>query len=195
MAVLDIFLILLLFYKANALMQNKFIKRISCSNLSPLISKNSLLVDYSKFKIVRLKTINNKKLTTVNLVDVDLGVALYDLELSVAKFLSPEQLASANGFTLLILYFAGLLTAFSPCTMGLLPLTLLYLGIQDNPSIRNTEGIDDNPVLEVSRMKIENAKLFKCFSYALGVATVFSILGLSASTIGTVFGSSNNDLR
>lgn len=111
----------------------------------------------------------------------DFDVAMYDLQLSISNVLSPEQLSSSNGITLLLLYGAGLLTAFSPCTIGLLPLTLLYLG-GDGDSEKMGEMDDDTKLQE---------KRVKTFFYAIGIAVVFSGIGLSAASLGAVFGSSN----
>ena len=112
----------------------------------------------------------------------DLGVALYDFQLTLSNFFSPEKLSSANGGTLILLYIAGLLTSFSPCTIGLLPLTLLYLGVGGS----ETSSTDENEINEIN-----NNKRTKLIFYALGISIAFSSIGLSAASVGAVFGSFN----
>lgn len=114
--------------------------------------------------------------TQLSFLSPDLDVALYDLQLSISNVLNPEQLSSLNGATLMLLYGAGLFTAFSPCTIGLLPLTLLYLGGGENGEEVTTP--------EDKRIKV--------FFYALGIALVFSTIGLSAASLGAVFGAKDS---
>lgn len=71
-----------------------------------------------------------------------------------------------------IMYGAGLLTAFSPCVWGLLPLTISYI------STAAGEREDKEIILPT-------------LSFALGLASVFCSLGLIAATVGgAVYGNS-----
>ncbi len=75
--------------------------------------------------------------------------------------------------SLLILYTAGVITSFSPCSLGLLPVTISYISNAAN------ERNDKNTVLPT-------------LAYAAGLAVVFTTLGVSASVLGSVFGSSSS---
>jgi len=73
-----------------------------------------------------------------------------------------------------IMYGAGLLTAFSPCVWGLLPLTISYI------STAAGERQDKKIMLPT-------------LSFALGLASVFCSLGLIAASVGgAVYGNSGN---
>ena len=84
---------------------------------------------------------------------------------------SPASATSAS--SLAVLYFAGLLTSFSPCSLGLLPLTVSY--------ISNAAGERE-----------DKAVFLPTVAFACGLAAVFCGLGLSVSLLGGVFGSTNS---
>jgi len=119
-----------------------------------------------------------KKQTCLQLSALDdVGLALYDTQLW-ASGLVDSQLTSATPTSLVLLYAAGLLTAFSPCSISLLPLTLAYLGGADNSA-------------NVSEPSSNASKLLvKSGSYAAGLATTLASLGLAAAFLGQVFGAS-----
>jgi len=71
--------------------------------------------------------------------------------------------------SLAILYFAGLLTSFSPCSLGLLPLTVSYIST-------------------AAGEREDKAAFFPTLAFAAGLAFVFCGLGLSVSFLGGVFG-------
>lgn len=71
--------------------------------------------------------------------------------------------------SLAILYVAGLLTSFSPCSLGLLPLTVSYIST-------------------AAGEREDKAALFPTIAFAAGLAFVFCGLGLSVSFLGGVFG-------
>jgi cytochrome c-type biogenesis protein len=73
-----------------------------------------------------------------------------------------------------LLYAAGLLTSFSPCSLGLLPITVSYITAAAN------ERSDKNTMLPTA-------------AFALGLALVFTALGVSASILGGVFGGGGGD--
>ena len=87
--------------------------------------------------------------------------------------ISPGASAEGGGQlqSLLILYTAGLWTSFSPCSLGLLPITVSYITNAAN------ERQDKNTVLPT-------------LAFATGLAAVFTLLGLSASAFGGIFGGS-----
>ncbi|KAL3795511.1 hypothetical protein ACHAWO_007305 [Cyclotella atomus] len=74
-----------------------------------------------------------------------------------------------------LLYTAGLWTSFSPCSLGLLPITVSYITAAAN------ERRDKNTT-------------FPTMAFALGLALVFTALGVSASMFGGVFGNSGDAL-
>ena len=82
---------------------------------------------------------------------------------------------ASNVKSLLLLYLAGLLTSFSPCSLGLLPITVSYITAAAN------ERNDKNTMLPT-------------ISFALGLALVFTALGVSASILGGVFGGGEDTL-
>lgn len=93
--------------------------------------------------------------------------------------LSPGSSASSESSieslkSLAILYTAGLWTSFSPCSLGLLPITVSYISNAAN------ERNDKNTILPT-------------LAFATGLALVFTALGVSASALGGVFGSSSGD--
>jgi len=101
---------------------------------------------------------------------------------SLANSVIPSSTSSSTAATttniesiksLAILYTAGLWTSFSPCSLGLLPITVSYITNAAN------ERQDKNTVLPT-------------IAFATGLALVFTVLGVSASALGGVFGSSSN---
>ena len=96
---------------------------------------------------------------------------------------------SGGGITaasLTILYGAGLLTSFSPCSLSLLPLTISYISASTTEQ-RNVNAADTktgNPEGESA------SSLLPTLAFAAGLASVFVGLGLSAALLGAgVFGS------
>jgi cytochrome c-type biogenesis protein len=87
--------------------------------------------------------------------------------------ISSSALSSTSISSLTVLYFAGLLTSFSPCSLGLLPLTISY--------ISNAAGERE-----------DKAVFLPTLFFAFGLASVFCGLGLSVAMIGGVFGSSSS---
>ena len=71
-----------------------------------------------------------------------------------------------------IMYGAGLLTSFSPCVWGLLPLTMSY--------ISNAAG-----------ERADQQTTLPTLAFAAGLAVVFCTLGVTAAQLGGVFGSSS----
>jgi len=93
---------------------------------------------------------------------------------STAGNVANESINSSTSVSsLAVLYFAGLLTSFSPCSLGLLPLTISYIS-------------------SAAGEREDKAVFFPTLAFALGLATVFCGFGLSVSLIGGVFGSSGN---
>lgn len=68
-----------------------------------------------------------------------------------------------------LLYAAGLLTSFSPCVWGLLPLTLSYIS-------------------QAAGERQDHQTAIPTLAFAAGLATVFCSLGVAAVELGGVFG-------
>lgn len=81
---------------------------------------------------------------------------------------------ASNLKSILLLYTAGVWTSFSPCSLGLLPITVSYITTAAN------ERSDKNTLLPT-------------LAFALGLALVFTALGVSASMLGGVFGGGGED--
>jgi cytochrome c-type biogenesis protein len=153
---------------------------ITCSLLI-LFSQNNnqvlSLLNKPAFYHSRVTTRPLNRLAPIQLTG-DLGVDLYDAQLTVSSFVE-TQLATASPTSIAFLYGAGLLTAFSPCSISLLPLTLAYLG--------GSESTKSNEVIEG---KVDRTVLTRSALYASGLATTLTLFGLSAAMLGNVFGAS-----
>lgn len=79
--------------------------------------------------------------------------------------------------SLAVLYAAGLWTSLSPCSLGLLPITVSYIS-----TAANEQGDEGNILLPT-------------VAFAAGLASVFTALGVSASVLGGVFGGSTGGDR
>lgn len=82
---------------------------------------------------------------------------------------------ASNLKSLLLLYTAGLWTSFSPCSLGLLPITVSYITTAANART------DRNTILPT-------------VAFAFGLASVFTALGVGASMLGGVFGGGENTI-
>ena len=74
--------------------------------------------------------------------------------------------------TLLFVFLAGILTSLTPCIFPMIPITLAILGTQQQ---------EEHP------QRFRGFTL--SFTYVLGIATTYSVLGLIAASTGSVFGS------
>lgn len=97
----------------------------------------------------------------------------YKAELTAGIIANESMNSSTSISSLAVLYFAGLLTSFSPCSLGLLPLTISYIS-------------------SAAGEREDKAVFLPTVAFALGLAAVFCGFGLSVSLIGGVFGSSGN---
>lgn len=102
----------------------------------------------------------------------DFSVFMYDAQLWFSHSVE-TQFSEVTPFSLSILFFAGLITSFNPCTVGLIPLTLAYLG-----------GNSDED---------KESKLMQATLYAIGLAITLSAFGLSAAFLGQLYGTAANN--
>jgi cytochrome c-type biogenesis protein len=80
----------------------------------------------------------------------------------------PAAIAGKSVITIVIIFFGGLVTSFSPCILSMMPVMVGYIG-----------GYGD----------ISKTKGFSlATTFVLGLATTFAILGLAAALFGKVFG-------
>ncbi len=77
----------------------------------------------------------------------------------LATGLSPGKFAAA--------YFAGILTSLTPCVYPILPIVLGYLGAKKGPWMQ---------------------RMIACSAYAIGLAIVYTALGIFAGISGQMFG-------
>ena len=131
---------------------------------------SSILRSNGNHLVGPLQVIN--PLTDLNMEDLIYKAQSTASNLADSTMKSPASATSAS--SLAILYFAGLLTSFSPCSLGLLPLTVSY--------ISNAAGERE-----------DKAVFLPTVAFACGLAAVFCGLGLSVSLLGGVFGSSGGD--
>jgi len=107
----------------------------------------------------------------------DLGVALYEAQLS-ADTLVNQNLAALTPLSALILYGAGLLTSLTPCCLSMLPLTFAYIG-----------GLSDS---DGDTSTSSSSSLLPAVAFSSGLALAFALLGVSAASFGSLFGSSGD---
>ena len=94
---------------------------------------------------------------------------------STASDLASTVLNSEGGGNIAVLYVAGLLTSISPCSLGLLPLTVSYIS-------------------SATGDREDKTALIPTMAYAAGLSTVFCILGLSVALVGqSIMGGNSND--
>lgn len=76
---------------------------------------------------------------------------------------------------------AGLLSFFSPC---ILPMVPFYLSYMAGLSMQELRGAEDGPALAPGAQR---RLIFSAIAFALGVTTIFVLLGLGATALGSAF--------
>lgn len=107
----------------------------------------------------------------------DLGVAIYEAQLS-ADALVTQNLAALTPTSVLVLYGAGLLTSLTPCCLSMLPLTFAYIG-----------GLEEEGGEQSGKSR---ASFLPALAFSTGLAVAFALLGVSAATFGSLFGSAGD---
>jgi cytochrome c-type biogenesis protein len=121
-------------------------------------------------------------------ISSDFGVAIYDAQLSISKYFDPDTLATSS-IGPILLYFAGLLASFSPCSLSLMPLTLVYLGT-DSTSIQQQQQQQQQNEIKI----FENNRITRSILYAIGLSTTLSLLGLSSALLGQLFNTAGSTI-
>jgi cytochrome c-type biogenesis protein len=93
----------------------------------------------------------------------DFGVFLYDTQLTFSRAIE-TNLLHPSPYSILLLFTAGLITALSPCAMSLVPLTVASLNSNTNT---------------------KNEQIISSVMYTVGLASVLSLLGISAAVLGS----------
>ncbi|MFO7951482.1 MAG: cytochrome c biogenesis protein CcdA [Bacillota bacterium] len=99
--------------------------------------------------------------------DTDLGEELNGLDYFFSEVL-PGTVEQRSLFTLALVFAGGVLTSFSPCILSMVPLLVSYIG-----------GYSEGP---------KSRGFFLSFSFVVGLAVTFAILGFIAAGFGQVFG-------
>lgn len=99
---------------------------------------------------------------------------MYSLQTSASGLADAVLSDELTAASLVALYGAGLLTSLSPCSLGLLPLTVGYIS-------------------QAAGERRDRAALVPTLAFAGGLAAVFCGLGWSAASLGGVLGSDAND--
>ena len=81
---------------------------------------------------------------------------------------------------------AGLLSFFTPC---ILPMVPFYLSYMAGLSMNELQGEDEFPPGAQRRL------VFSAIAFAMGVTTIFILLGMGATAIGGAFGDWKDELR
>jgi len=92
---------------------------------------------------------------------------LYQLQ-QFANELVNNQLHQVSIFSVLIIFFTGLITSLTPCMLSMLPLTVAYIGGYEN--------------------KGKLASFTQSAYFAFGLATTLALLGVFAALLGKVYG-------
>lgn len=161
-----------------------FIFGLGLPKISPRVSLSSR---YPSLRTVRAipSQISHRNSHQIQSSSFDeLGVQVYDSQLWFANFVE-NNLGSVSPISFGLLYAGGLLTAFSPCVLGLLPITLAYLGIELN------SNQNESPVNDLAGTSDTTDRLLKVLSYSVGMTTLFCLFGISAAFLGQAFNPSS----
>ena len=126
--------------------------------------------------------------TAISLSLDDAYVFLYDSQLTVASVIE-NQLSAPSPGTIAVLYGTGLLSAFSPCEISLLPLTLAYLGgaIEDEGKkcIYLVVSYSTYEFIETLQSGDTSERIVKVVAYSTGMAASLTATGMLASYLGS----------
>lgn len=137
------------------------------------------------------KTVGRQRATktAVSLSLDDAYVFLYDSQLTVASVIE-NQLSAPSLGTIAVLYGTGLLSAFSPCEISLLPLTLAYLGgaIEDEGKkcIYLVVSYSTDAIIATTLQSGDTSeRIVKVVAYSTGMAASLTATGMLASYLGS----------
>lgn len=175
----------------------------SALNMFPLADVAEHAADFSTNMLLAVTASSSASARTTTMISsLDVNDFLYKAQSMASDMASSTGIfggsaselseggANAGGITatsLAILYGAGLLTSFSPCSLSLLPLTVSYI------SASTTEQRNSVIITGERNEKLEESSgpssLLPTLAFAAGLASVFVGLGLSVALAGAgVFG-------
>lgn len=114
------------------------------------------------------------------LTSENIDIALYDFQLRLSSTLS-HDLSSVSLLSSAVLIIAGALSALSPCSLGLLPVTLSYLSSSSGSAQQNVSSPESSTA--------------KTAFFIAGLVTTFSLLGSGSALVGSVMDSSLQGFR
>jgi cytochrome c-type biogenesis protein len=103
---------------------------------------------------------------------VNIEDLVYQAQTTASSMAKSSLSSHTSVSSLVVLYFAGLLTSFSPCSLGLLPLTISYIS-------------------SAAGEREDKGTFIPTLAFAAGLAFVFCSLGLSVSLLGGVLGANS----
>lgn len=112
--------------------------------------------------------------TSIHLSLDDFSVTMYDAQLWASSVVE-DKLTTVSPLSFLALYGSGLLTAFSPCVLGLLPLTMAYLGF---------DSLDSSNMTDSSKSTSNKDRVVKAIFYGIGLSSVLCSFGVFAALAG-----------
>lgn len=137
------------------------------------------------------KLISRSSLQGVTLDDIQVGI--YDLQLHLSSLIETDLHNSISPLVTIILISAGVLSSLSPCSLGLIPITINYLLESSNKpsqsddstvvSFYTTVSLKNRPQPKPKQATSET--YFKLGFFAIGVILAFTILGGSATLVGS----------
>jgi cytochrome c-type biogenesis protein len=130
-----------------------------------------------KFVVSPVK-ISKSSIHTLYAAGNELDLAFYDFQLRVSSELS-RDLSTVSVLSSALLLGAGLLSALSPCSLALLPLSLSFI----------TKG-DSSVQVEVDRSLQQSKSNRKVLFFVGGSLAAFTFFGFLSSSVGSVLNSS-----
>ena len=138
----------------------------ACDNLvaDAFTSKPGVLVT-THFKTTTSSSSSSTSLNVINFEEILYNAQSAASDLASLSLEDPSNLMASMP----IMYGAGLLTSFSPCVWGLLPLTMSYIS-------------------QAAGERKDQQAALPTLAFAAGLAAVFCSLGVAVATLGGVFG-------
>lgn len=135
-----------------------------------LLSPRSIITAPAGNTIQSAPTYTASKSSALKAAPFDVAELLYSAQSAASDMANLSLEDPSNLFASMpIMYGAGLLTSFSPCVWGLLPLTMSYIS-------------------QAAGEREDQQAALPTLAFAAGLAAVFCTLGVAVATLGGVFG-------